>query len=139
VRPDCGFGRGGTVDAPAAGNPFEFPLSAVFEEEPGAGDKILDRLGDEHLARAGAGGDSGADRDGQACDLPVVKFALAGVDARAKLKAEITNRSAWKKLAFVSDVDWVSKATRLFTWAMPGELKVFEMDELDQARSWVAE
>ena len=53
-------------------------------------------------------------------------------------KAEITNRSAWKKLAFVSGVDWVSKATRLFAWAMPGELKVYEMDELDEAKSWVA-
>ena len=27
---------------------------------------------------------------------------------------------------------------RLFAWAMPGELKVFEMDELDEAKSWVA-
>ena len=28
---------------------------------------------------------------------------------------------------------WVAKAMRLFAWAMPGELKVFEMDELDEA------
>jgi hypothetical protein len=59
-------------------------------------------------------------------------------DAKTGFNAEIANRSAWKKLAFVSGVDWVSKATRLFTWAMPGELKVFEMDELDEAKSWVA-
>jgi hypothetical protein len=44
VWPDWGFGGGGTVDAPAAGDAFEFPLAAVFEEEPGAGDEILDRL-----------------------------------------------------------------------------------------------
>ena len=48
------------------------------------------------------------------------------------------NRSAWKKLAFVSGVDWISKATRLFAWAMPGELKVFDMDELEEAKEWVA-
>ena len=59
-------------------------------------------------------------------------------DVKTGLKAEITNRSAWKKLAFVSGVDWVSKSTRLFTWAMPGELKVYEMDELDKAREWIA-
>ncbi len=59
-------------------------------------------------------------------------------DVKTGLKVEITNRSAWKKLAFVSGVDWVSKSTRLFTWAMPGELKVFEMDELDKAREWIA-
>ena len=59
-------------------------------------------------------------------------------DVKTGLKVETQNRSAWKKLAFVSGVDWVSKAMRLFTWVMPGELKVFEMDELDEAKSWVA-
>jgi len=54
------------------------------------------------------------------------------------LKVETQNRSAWKKLALVSGVDWVSKGMGLFAWAMPGELKVFEMDELDEAKSWVA-
>jgi stage II sporulation SpoAA-like protein len=58
-------------------------------------------------------------------------------DVKTGLKAETQNRSAWKKLAFVSGVEWVSKSMRLFTWAMPGELKVFEMDELDAAKEWV--
>src|SRR6476619_7377141 len=35
VRPDYGFAIGSTVNAPFAGDAFEFPLSAVFEEEPG--------------------------------------------------------------------------------------------------------
>ncbi len=59
-------------------------------------------------------------------------------DVKTGVRTEITNRSAWKKLAFVSGVEWVSKSTRMFTWAMPGELRVFEMDELEQAKSWVA-
>ena len=59
-------------------------------------------------------------------------------DVKTGLKIETQNRSAWKKLAFVSDVDWVSKAMRLFAWAMPGELRVFGMDEMDKAREWVA-
>jgi SpoIIAA-like len=59
-------------------------------------------------------------------------------DVKTGLKAETQNRSAWKKLAFVSGVEWVSKSMRLFTWAMPGELRVFEMDELDAAKDWVA-
>ena len=58
-------------------------------------------------------------------------------DVKTGLEVELRNRSAWKRLAFVSGVDWITKAMRLFTWAMPGELKVFEMDELDEARSWV--
>ena len=60
-------------------------------------------------------------------------------DVKTGLKVQTQNRSAWKKLAFVSGVDWVSKSMRLFSWAMPGELRVFEMDELDEAKSWVAE
>ena len=59
-------------------------------------------------------------------------------DVKTGVRAEIANRSAWKKLAFVSGVEWVADAMRLFAWAMPGELKVFEMDELEEAKSWVA-
>ena len=59
-------------------------------------------------------------------------------DVKTGLKVETQNRSAWKKLAFVSGVDWVSKAMRLFAWTMPGELRVFGMDELAEARAWVA-
>ncbi len=59
-------------------------------------------------------------------------------DVKTGLEVELRNRSAWKRLAFVSGVDWITKAMRLFTWAMPGELKVYEMDELDEAKEWVA-
>jgi SpoIIAA-like len=59
-------------------------------------------------------------------------------DVKTGLKVEIENRSAWKKLAVVTGVDWIAKAMRLFAWAMPGELGVYEMDQLDQAKSWVA-
>jgi stage II sporulation SpoAA-like protein len=59
-------------------------------------------------------------------------------DVKTGLGVELKNRSAWKKLAVVSGVDWVAKSMRLFAWAMPGALKVFEMDEMDKAREWVA-
>jgi SpoIIAA-like len=59
-------------------------------------------------------------------------------DVKTGLGVELKNRSAWKKLAVVSGVDWVAKSMRLFAWAMPGELKVFEMDGLDEAKEWVA-
>jgi hypothetical protein len=59
-------------------------------------------------------------------------------DIKTGLSVEIKDRSNWKKLAFVCGVEWVSKSMRMFTWAMPGELRVFEMDEEDEAREWVA-
>jgi hypothetical protein len=59
-------------------------------------------------------------------------------DMKTGLGVELMNRAAWKKLAVVSGVDWIAKAMRLFAWAMPGELAVYEMDELDKAKEWVA-
>ena len=59
-------------------------------------------------------------------------------DVKTGLGVELRDRAAWKKLAFVSGVEWVSKAMNLFAWAMPGQLEVYDMDELDQAKEWVA-
>jgi hypothetical protein len=59
-------------------------------------------------------------------------------DIKTGLGVEIAHRSAWKKLAVVTGVDWIAKAMHLFAWAMPGELAVYEMDELDEAKDWVA-
>ena len=59
-------------------------------------------------------------------------------DIKTGLAAELKERGSWRKLAVVSGVDWVSKSMRLFAWAMPGELAVYEMDDLDEATSWVA-
>lgn len=59
-------------------------------------------------------------------------------DIKTGLAVEVKNRGAWKKLAFVTGVEWIAKATRMFTWAVPGELKVYEMAGLDDAREWIA-
>jgi SpoIIAA-like len=59
-------------------------------------------------------------------------------DVKTGLAVELQNRSAWRRLAFVSGVDWVSTAMRMFAWAMPGELAVYEMNQLDAAKAWVA-
>jgi hypothetical protein len=59
-------------------------------------------------------------------------------DVKTGLGVELKDRAAWRKLAVVTGVDWVAKSMRLFAWAMPGELAVYEMDEMDKAREWVA-
>jgi hypothetical protein len=59
-------------------------------------------------------------------------------DVKTGLGVELKNRSAWKRFAVVTGVGWIAEAMRLFAWAMPGELRVFEMDGLDEARDWVA-
>ena len=62
--------------------------AAVLEGEAGAGDEILDRARDEHLAGLGVGGDARAGVHRDPRHLAVQQLALAGMEARAHLEAE---------------------------------------------------
>ena len=59
-------------------------------------------------------------------------------DVKTGLKVEVAHRDAWKRLALATDEDWVAKAMHLFAWLVPGEMKTFEPDELEEAKTWVA-
>ncbi len=59
-------------------------------------------------------------------------------DARTGLEIGLRHHSAWKRTALVTDVEWVRSAIRLFAWMAPGEVRVWGMDGLDEAREWVA-
>jgi stage II sporulation SpoAA-like protein len=59
-------------------------------------------------------------------------------DVKTGLGVELKNRSAWKRFALVSGVDWITTSMGLFAWAMPGEIAVYGMDQLDEAKEWVA-
>jgi hypothetical protein len=47
------------------------------------------------------------------------------------------NRKAWKKVAIVSDADWLENSVKAFGWLMPGQVKVFETDEVHDAKEWL--
>ena len=60
-------------------------------------------------------------------------------DIKTGLGVELENRKSWKRLALVTDVDWVARAMRMFAWAMPGELGVYEdLGDLEGAKTWAA-
>lgn len=59
-------------------------------------------------------------------------------DIKTGLGLGIGHHSAWKRSAVVTDVDWVGKAFQLFAWITPGEVKVYGLDQLEEAKSWVA-
>ena len=46
--------------------------------------------------------------------------------------------SAWKKTAFVSDIEWMQHLVALFGWMSPGEVRRFPLAELDDALAWAA-
>lgn len=60
-------------------------------------------------------------------------------DMKTGFKALIRDHSAWKRFALVTDVDWIATAFRLFTWMTPGEVRILGLDELEEAKAWVAE
>lgn len=59
-------------------------------------------------------------------------------DAKTGVELGFLKHSAWKRSAIVSDAEWVKKAMRLFAWMTPGEVKVYDLDQEDEARAWVA-
>lgn len=45
----------------------------------------------------------------------------------------------WARMAIVSDIKWLETAIKLFRLLSPGELKHFDSDDYDAAKTWVCE
>jgi len=59
-------------------------------------------------------------------------------DIKTGLDLGLAHRSAWKKSAIVTDVDWVAKAFRVFAPLVPGDVGIYRLDQHDEALSWLA-
>ena len=55
----------------------------------------------------------------------------------ADLKFGAGHLKGWERLAVVSDADWLENSIKAFGWMMPGEVKVFDDDEVDDAKAWL--
>ncbi len=49
----------------------------------------------------------------------------------------IDNLLRWERVAVVTDVDWIRVAVNVFRFLVPGEIRVFRMLEVTEARLWV--
>ena len=54
------------------------------------------------------------------------------------LKLGIEHLRAWKRIALVTDIEWMHHLTDLFGWMTPGETKTFPIAERNAAIAWVA-
>ncbi len=43
----------------------------------------------------------------------------------------------FERVAVVTDVTWISRGIRLFAFAIPGKVKVFPYDSLEDAKAWI--
>lgn len=69
--------------------------------------------------------------------IPAFK-GMSGGAVWEDLKAGFGHFRSWKRVALVTDVQWMSHLTSLFGWMTPGETRVFAMAERDAAVTWVA-
>jgi hypothetical protein len=60
-------------------------------------------------------------------------------DMKAGGSVGLKHRSAWRRMAVVTDKDWIRHATAAAGWLAPGELRIFDPAEQDQATAWLAE
>jgi hypothetical protein len=63
---------------------------------------------------------------------------MIGADVTEGLSFGMKHWSAWKRMAVVTDVDWLRHAMGIFGWMTPGEARWYPLDELKQAKKWVA-
>jgi len=54
------------------------------------------------------------------------------------LKVGVEHFRAWKRIALVTDIEWMKHMTSLFGWMTPGEVKTFPLAQQGEAIEWVA-
>lgn len=65
---------------------------------------------------------------------------FAGIDPAAvweDTKIGMSHLRRWERFAVVTDVEWIRHTMKLFSFVMPGELKVFATANAAQAREWI--
>ncbi len=48
------------------------------------------------------------------------------------------HHSAFKRMAVVTDTEWILHTLHVLGWMVPGEFKIFGHDQLEQAKQWAA-
>jgi hypothetical protein len=54
------------------------------------------------------------------------------------LKVGVEHLRGWRRVAVVTDIEWVTHLTGLFGWMTPGETKTFSLAQREEAIAWVA-
>lgn len=54
------------------------------------------------------------------------------------LKVGIEHFRAWKRIALVTDIEWMDRMTSLFGWMTPGDVRHFPLARRAEAIAWAA-
>lgn len=50
----------------------------------------------------------------------------------------LQHHAGFRRIAVVSDKEWIAHALHAVGWLVPGELRLFALSDLEQAKSWAA-
>lgn len=64
---------------------------------------------------------------------------FTGAAAWEDAKVGMRHFTDFERIAVVSDTEWVRHMVKAFGFAIPGEVRVYAGDDLDQARVWISE
>src|SRR5262245_33785141 len=59
-------------------------------------------------------------------------------DLKLGFGALFGHHSKFKRIAVVSDKEWVVHTLHALSWMVPGELELFGLDDIDRAKEWAA-
>ena len=60
-------------------------------------------------------------------------------DLKVGFGALFQHHSAFKRIAVVTDKQWVAHTLHALAWMVPGEFALFGLDELERAKVWAAD
>ena len=54
-------------------------------------------------------------------------------------KVGMKHLTHYEKIGLVTDVKWIRRSIKAFGFLMPGEVKLFHNEEIEEAKTWIAE
>jgi hypothetical protein len=54
------------------------------------------------------------------------------------LKVGIEHFRVWKRIALVTDIEWMDRMTSMFGWMTPGDVRHFPLAQREDAIAWAA-
>ncbi len=72
--------------------------------------------------------------------LYVLGAEFTGYDADAMwddVKLGMRTFNSYERIAVVTDAPWMRRSVKAFGWLMPGDVNVYHLDAIDEARDWV--
>lgn len=72
-------------------------------------------------------------------DFTGYETGAAWEDTKLGLRMETHHRTLWKRVALVTETGWVKRLVALFGWMVPGEVRIFGLGEVEDAKEWAAQ